>query len=113
MNTRTNVSTSKRTLFIDFEMYADNDPEFKQELIALMIDNLNELHKAYGTSVKQKDPEIFRKACHKVKTTLVMLEDPEIDAVVEDLKKPDVDPGNISRFENIIAELVESLLGEK
>jgi hypothetical protein len=107
MNTRTTVS--KRTLLVDFELYADNDPEFKQELIALMIDNLTELHSAFKDSVKQNDPDIFRKSCHKMKTTLVMLEDPELDAIVIDLKQPDVEPGSISRFGNVIAELIESL----
>lgn len=107
MNTRTTVS--KRTLLVDFELYADNDPEFKQELIILMIDNLTELHSALKMSAKANEPDIFRKSCHKMKTTMVMLADSELNAVVEDLKRPDAEPGNISRFGNIVAELIESL----
>jgi len=102
-----------RTLFIDFDLYAEDDPDFKLELIALMIDNLNELHAAYGVSINQKEPMIFRKAYHKVKTTIAMLEDPELNAVVEELKNPDVDPSIVSRFGNIITELIESLSGVK
>ncbi len=109
MNTRTIVSKPKRALLIDFELYADNDPDFKRELITLMIDNLREVLAAYKASVKQSEPDIFSKACHKMKTTLVMLEDPELTAVVEDLKRPDAEPGNVSRFGKIIAELIESL----
>lgn len=113
MNTRTNATTSNRPLFIDFELYADNDPEFKQELITGMIDNLNELLEALRASIKQNDRTIFSKSYHKMKTTLVMLEDPEFDAVIEDLRKPEVDPMHIPRFQNIVAEIISSLLGVK
>lgn len=109
MNIKVNVSKSKRELFVDFELYADNDPDFKRELVTLMIDNLTELHGAYKVSATQSDPVLFSKAVHKMKTTLVMLEDPELNTVIEDLKRPDAEPGNISRFGNIIAELIESL----
>ena len=104
---------SKRTLFIDFKLYADNDEAFKQELIELMIENLRELQQAYGLSVDRNDPEIFLKACHKVKTTLSMLADSELDAVVEELKSPGVSPSRVALFDKLTAEIIISLSAER
>jgi len=104
---------TKRKLFIDFDLYADNDPDFKQELIELMIDNLQELQQAYRLSAEQHDPQIFLKACHKVKTTLCMLEDIELQAVVEDLKHPGMTQDKVFLFNKLSAEIIASLLAEK
>ena len=56
MNTITNEKMLNRALFIDFDLYAENDPDFKQELIELMIENLHELRQAHCRSV---DPTRF------------------------------------------------------
>jgi hypothetical protein len=103
----------KRPLVVDFDLYADNDPDFKQELIELMVDNLEELLEAYKTSVEQKDPPFFSKACHKVKTTLVMLEDKELDALVEDLKTMEADETRAFLLKKICEEIIASLWLEK
>jgi hypothetical protein len=112
MNSRINASTVKRALFIDFNLYADNDPAFKQELIGLMVDNLQELQQALHISVEQKDPEFFLKACHKATTTLIMLEDKELNALVEDLKIKEADEARISLLNKLSAEIISSLLSE-
>lgn len=104
---------SKRTLFIDFDLYAEDDAAFKQELIELMIENLRELQQSYGLSVDGNDPEIFLKACHKVKTTLSMLADGELDAIVEELKSPGASPSKVALFEKLCAEIITSLSAER
>ena len=113
MNTRINESKLSRTLFVDFELYADNDPDFKRELIDHMVDNLQELLQAYRTSIDQNDTTPFQKVCHKVKTTLVILEDDELNALVEDLKNMSVEGARISLLNKICAEIIASLLSEK
>ena len=107
------MSTLKRPLFIDFELYADNDPEFKLELIESMVDNLHELQKAYSYSVENKDPQFFSKTYHKVKTTIVMLEDDEFNKLIEELKNPAVDADKVSLFNKLIVEIIRSLSAEK
>jgi hypothetical protein len=109
----TNENTLNRALFIDFELYAENDPVFKEELIDMIIENLHELQQAYNYSVERHDPEVFRKACHKVKTTISMLADQEFDTVVEDLKSSKVDQSRVSFFNKLSAGIIASLLNEK
>lgn len=104
---------SKRALSIDFAQFSDNDPAFKARLIDLMIENLAELEEGYYQTVNSKDPTFLLKAYHKVKTTLTMLDDKELDAVVEDLKDPGIGPAAISRYKRISAEITSSLLAEK
>ncbi len=104
--------TIRRPLAVNFEVYTDNDPEFKKELIILMIDNLQELQQCYETSVVARNTELFSKSCHKVKVTLGMLQDPEFDAVIE-LLQEDVLALCRPSFDRIIKEIVGSLLAEK
>ena len=85
---------TNRELYVDFALYADNDPEFKAELIDGMIENLEELEQAYFQSLTQQDPTYLKKACHKVQTTLSMLDDKELNAV----KKKERPVVGIGRF---------------
>jgi hypothetical protein len=102
----------KRPLLVDFEAYTDNDPEFKKELVVSMIDNLQELQQCYETAVASRDTGLFSKCCHKVKVTLVMLQDPELDEVIGLLQK-DVLALCKPSFDRIIKEIIGSLLAEK
>ncbi len=103
----------KRTLSIDFNLYTDNDAGFKQQLIDLMIENLQELQHAYGASVEQKDSTCFSKACHKVKTTIIMLEDKELIALIEDLKRFDANAEKVPLLNGLCTEIIDSLLLER
>ena len=79
-------SSSNRPLKIDFELYTDGDPEFKQELVVLMIDNLIELKQSLKIDHVLQDLEGFRKVSHKIKPTLSMLDDQEFTDTIELLK---------------------------
>ena len=94
-------------------MYSDDDPDFKRELIKLMIENLEELEQAYYQSSEQKNITILQKAYHKVKTTLSMLDDHELNAIVEDLHDTRLGPAAIHHYRRIRAEITASLLAEK
>ena len=113
MDTSKSETMLERALFIDFNLYAENDPDFKEELIELMIENLRELQQAYARSVEQLDPELFRKACHKVNTTLTMLEDRDLNAAVEDLKNPEVDKSRVHVFNKLTDAIITGLSAEK
>jgi hypothetical protein len=101
-----------RLLHVDFDLHADDDLGFKNELIGLMIVNLHELRHALELSLQQMDMSYFRKACHKVSSTMSLLADSEFNEIVEALKKDSGDL-NIKRFNAIQAQLVQSLELEK
>ncbi|MEO5979887.1 MAG: hypothetical protein ABIS36_13385 [Chryseolinea sp.] len=104
---------SRRIITIDFDQFSENDPAFKRQMIDLMIENLEELESAYYQSSNSNDPSFLSKAYHKVKTTLVMLNDEELDAVIEDLKNPDAGSAAISHYKKIRAEITSILLADR
>jgi hypothetical protein len=104
---------TNRELYVDFALYTDDDPEFKAELIDGMIENLEELEEAYFESLTQQDPSYLRKACHKVQTTLSMLNDRELDAVIEKMKDPVLGIAAISSYKQLRTAITASLLAEK
>ncbi|MBT1701886.1 response regulator [Chryseosolibacter indicus] len=75
-----------RPLKIKFELYADSDTTFKQELIALIISNLRELQEASYKALYSQEINLFQSKSHKIKSALILLDDHEYNIVVEDLK---------------------------
>jgi hypothetical protein len=101
------ISTSMavRPLFIDFDSYTDGDSDFKKELIELMIDNLKELCQV----LKQSDTDSFHKVCHKVKATVVMLDDTELMQLMDDLKVSYSDSDRKELLDKICVAVIDSL----
>ena len=85
MNTSTSTEQPK-SLNIDFELYADNDQEFKKELCFLLIDNVKELHKALQESAQTGDLATFTTICHKVTVSIDMINDDELNRLIEKVK---------------------------
>jgi hypothetical protein len=85
MNTSTSVKQPK-SLNIDFELYADNDQEFKKELCYLLIDNVKELHIALQESLQTGDLSVFSTVCHKVTVSIDMINDRQVDTLIEKVK---------------------------
>ena len=87
MNTTIQHSMGGRPLSIDFDMYTEGDENFKREIILLMINNLVELQQALG-AVQEQGSNInsFHKACHKVASTLTMLDDTELMSEISKIK---------------------------
>jgi len=106
-------SASFRPLFVDFKLHADNDPDFKLELIELIIGNLDELKSGFETSQKERNPEIYRRICHKVKVSLTILNDQEFTDTVEELKNAAPPQAKIDLFNRICDDIVKSLQEEK
>lgn len=71
-----------RPLSIDYDLYTDGDEVFKKDLIVMMIENLQELQQAITVADKQNSAPGFFTSVHKVKTTLTMLNDRDLDAAL-------------------------------
>jgi hypothetical protein len=76
-----------RTHEIDLSPYTEGDPDFRRELAGLMIKNIQDLKDSLSRSITEKNPEFYTAACHKVKTTIDMVNDHNFSAVVETLKQ--------------------------
>jgi hypothetical protein len=86
MNTSIQKSVATKPLAVDFDLHTDGDEEFKRELVALMIDNVNELKDSLRKAISQNNLDSFRETCHKVKPTISILNDKELIDVIEEIK---------------------------
>jgi len=73
-----------RPLHINFSIYQDSDDlEFRVELISLMASSLKDMLTAAVESAKAERIDVFKRAVHKSKSTLVLVNDYELDLAVE------------------------------
>lgn len=75
-----------RPLSAKLDAFTDNDPEFKQELMVLMVQNLRELQEAVEKLLLRSQFPYFEKIVHKTKSVLLILDDHELNNVIEELK---------------------------
>jgi CheY-like chemotaxis protein len=76
-----------RPLRIRFDLYADSDDDFKIELINLMMTNILELQHACYKAFYVGDSRTYQTISHKVKSTLILLDDKEFMFLVDELKQ--------------------------
>jgi DNA-binding response OmpR family regulator len=76
-----------RPLYIDFDQHTDGDPEFKRELVSLLIADIAELQKCLVTAIRSNNPDIFLKGCHKSRTTMEMMNDREFSLILQELEE--------------------------
>jgi hypothetical protein len=76
-----------RNVNIHFDAYGEDDPVFKADLIVLMIDNVRELLEAAGEAYHQKDSKLFSTAVHKTKSTINLLNDPDLFVSIESIRE--------------------------
>jgi hypothetical protein len=74
-----------RPLYIDFDLHIDGDNRFKREFITLLIANLRELHAAWKSAIENNEDPLFKLISHKIKPTLIILNDLEFSILVEEL----------------------------
>jgi hypothetical protein len=99
----------QRPLFADFQIHTDGDPDFKKELIGLMIDNLLELSQSFQFSMTAGDFTSFRMAGHKMNSTLGILADDEFLTIVDEIKKNGADEKKALLFNSLCAQIIDSL----
>jgi signal transduction histidine kinase/DNA-binding response OmpR family regulator/ligand-binding sensor domain-containing protein len=64
----------------------EGDLDYKRELVDLLIANLQELKNALTISLENKQPDAFNKACHKITTTLDILNIENLNKTIEEIK---------------------------
>lgn len=75
-----------RPVALALDLYTEGDEEYKKELAALMINNVREMRDGLLDAVYCNDPVRFDKVCHKVKVTLSILNDAELNSIIEALR---------------------------
>lgn len=98
--------------FEQLDAYTEGDPDFKVVLMKLIIDNLQELKQALAKAILENDPTPFSKACHKSKTTLVMLNIAELSNTAEELTKTIQAQDKSRVFISLCDDLIRNLADE-
>ena len=107
-----------RPLQIRFDAYgAGDDNEFKYELIVLMTGSIRELKAAARNAVDNGGADGLKRAIHKSKSTLTLINDAELLAVVDCLSAIVSSPTEmdinrreaLGRFNSVCDSVVESL----
>ena len=110
-----------RPLQIRFDAYgAGDDNEFKYELIVLMTGSIKELKIAAQNAFGYGGPDGLKRAIHKSKSTLTLINDQELFEVVDNLWIALANPNEkeihrreaLGRFNSISDSIVESLQRE-
>ncbi|HTJ51580.1 MAG TPA: response regulator [Cyclobacteriaceae bacterium] len=107
-----NGKSDNRRLSINFDDYTDNDSEFKQELIKLMINDIKELQQSFAIATEKNDFENFRHTCDKIVGTISMLSDKEFTNLIEALKNQDKKEDSIIHFNKLSCDIIKSLTYE-
>ena len=76
-----------RPVSIKFDFFQNTDANFKCELASMMAENIIELEESLFKSFYAADKKSFHATVHKVKSTLLLLNDHEYDYIVENLKE--------------------------
>jgi CheY-like chemotaxis protein len=108
-----------RPLRLKLNLYSDSDAEFRADLVSMMILNLRELQQACYKSYYAEDLRALQNVSHKVKSTLILLDDLEYTYVIDDLRqsfahreKPEELQQKINRFNRLTEGIVKTLKGE-
>ncbi len=72
---------------LNLEDYTMGDEELAKQLATLITKNLEELGNSLEESVKTKDAGCFRKAVHKMSTSLAIIDNAEFNEVIKRLKE--------------------------
>lgn len=107
-----------RPLRIRFEICHDNDDyDFRSELVSLMISSVKELRSAAVVALEEHNADSFRRAVHKSKSTLILLDDAELFDAIERYKAGlsgiTTDEGRLITLSNIlhtIEDICESVV---
>jgi hypothetical protein len=102
-----------RPLNIDFNLHIDGDLKFRSEFIKLLLANMNELHQAWRTAIETNEETLFKRASHKIKPTLLILNDQELSSLVDALNISMADIKINLQFNKICIALIQSLEAEK
>jgi hypothetical protein len=106
---QTQEHESSRPLHINFDLHTLGDLRFKKELISLLLVNMQELQRAWKTAVETNEESIFKLTAHKVKPTLLILDDQEFSNLIDELITKMSDIKLNLQFNNVCASVIKSL----
>jgi hypothetical protein len=104
-----------RTININFEAYGDDDPEFKVDLMKLMMDDIQQLVDAAVKALTSRNPQVFKVAAHKAKSTVKLLDDELFTLEIESLNEmllasnQTVAVQKVNDFQHLAEEMLRSL----
>ena len=113
-----NLNPKMQPLSAKIDAFTENDPEFKQELMVLMVQNLRELQEAVEKLLLRSQFPYFEKILHKTKSVLLILDDHGLNTVIEELKvalekSADIVLGEkIKQFKHVSDNIIKSLEDE-
>jgi hypothetical protein len=101
-----------KIISINFEVYGVDDPEVKMRLLTLMMENIQELVDAASHAIARSNPQIFKTAVHKSKSTIKLLEDEAFATEIESLKEslPDANQAVVHQKLNDFKQLADRML---
>jgi CheY-like chemotaxis protein len=111
----TSFSSATKPLNIQFANYTDGNPDSKLELINLIAANIKELQQAVHNAYHLRQFHVYQNVAHKVKSSILLLNDPELTKLYEEVKtifkSMDSDPGieRVNHFIKLLAETLKSL----
>jgi CheY-like chemotaxis protein len=76
-----------RPVQIRFDLFQQSDSKFERDLLVLMVQNIRDLELACFKAYYAKDTRSYQAAAHKVKSTLVLLNDNAYSYTIEHLKE--------------------------
>jgi signal transduction histidine kinase/CheY-like chemotaxis protein len=97
------------------DVYADGSPEIKQELTALIIENLKELQAAMNRLPQEEGIKDFKRIAHKIKTSLKMIGDEKLEALVKSLIEKTSSPITSAEIDEpirILNGIIDQLMDE-
>ncbi len=107
-----NPLVEPRPINIKFDFFQNADTKFRYDLTLLMAQNIRELEESLFKSFYTADKRGFHSTAHKVKSTLILLNDQEYDYLVDNLKEslPTTDRKALTEKINRFSVLSESIL---
>jgi CheY-like chemotaxis protein len=110
-----NAKSVYRPLHVPFENYTDGESKYKLELIHLIMANIRELQHAVHCAYHLKEFYAYQNVSHKVKSSILLLNDPELTQSFEYIKTifktKDSDPGidKVNKFIRLLSDVLKSL----
>lgn len=99
---------------INLDNYAEGNLDFRRKLAGLLIISIKDLQQALHESVIRNNPELFRRACHKEKTTLFILNNSDFIKLIGEIGERvgthcNVSEEQISRFSRFCGLAIKDL----
>ena len=94
---------------IDLNPYTEGDDHLKRVLAGLMIEDILDLNQSFHHARIENKPDLYERSCHKVKTTLHMINNAKLQAFSDILKQGSNDMTLIRQFDAACFQVIKNL----